>query len=401
MNENIDLTEILKDCPEGTKLYSPLFGDVEFKELDTSKVYPINVKLTSGLIESFTREGKLYDRDYYKDTECILFPSKEQRDWSKFTAPWLKKEMDTIASLEEQSKEEYRLKSSKDEDVRKFMQYIEKQAKAYEFNFPNRSYDIYAFAKDLLVWFEKQGEQEEPQVYETEDGKIITYSETDGYKFVEPKFHKGQWIACNGLNTALIIDIVDDKYEVEFFDGNKGYPHIDYVDRLFHLWTIQDAKDGDILASHECYVVFKEIDRLNIKCYCTYHYLGFKPGLYRDTVQNKNAFFPATKEQCDTFMKAMNNAGYKWNAKTKTLEEIDESKFDPKTLKPFDRVLVRKGSCNYWTCDFFSHIIDGNDIDKYITFKSGYKCCIPYNHETKHLVGTTEEAPEYYRYWEE
>lgn len=147
MNENIDLTEILKDCHKGTKLYSPLFGYVELKEIDTSKVYSVNVKLASGLIESFTREGKLYDRDYYKDTECVLFPSKEQRDWSKFTAPWLKKEKDTI------NKEGYGLKSYKDEDVHKFMQYIEKQL-------PNRSCDKYAFAKDLLVWLEKQGKQE-------------------------------------------------------------------------------------------------------------------------------------------------------------------------------------------------------------------------------------------------
>ena len=184
MNENIDLTEILKDCPKGTKLYSPLFGYVELKEIDTSKVYPVNVKLASGLIESFTREGKLYDRDYYKDTECVLFPSKDQRDWSKFTAPWYKKESDNI------SKEGYGLKSSNDEDVCKFMQYIEKQL-------PNRSCDKYAFAKDLLVWLEKQGEQEEPQVYETEDGEIITYSETDGYKFadkIEPRFKVGDWV---------------------------------------------------------------------------------------------------------------------------------------------------------------------------------------------------------------
>ena len=104
MNENIDLTEILKDCPNGTKLYSPLFGDVELKEIDTSKVYSVNVKLTSGLIESFTREGKLYDRDYYKDTECVLFPSKEQRDWSKFTAPWYKKKRDTINCIKKQCK---------------------------------------------------------------------------------------------------------------------------------------------------------------------------------------------------------------------------------------------------------------------------------------------------------
>lgn len=60
--------------------------------------------------------------------------------------------------LEKQGKEECALKSSKDEDVHKFMQYIEKQAKAYEFNLPNRSYDIYAFAKDILVWLEKQGD---------------------------------------------------------------------------------------------------------------------------------------------------------------------------------------------------------------------------------------------------
>lgn len=64
-----------------------------------------------------------------------------------------------IAWLKKQDKEEHRLQSFKDEDVRKFIQYIEKQAKAYEFNLPNRGYDIYAFVKDLLIWLEKQGEQ--------------------------------------------------------------------------------------------------------------------------------------------------------------------------------------------------------------------------------------------------
>lgn len=66
-----------------------------------------------------------------------------------------------LAWLDKQGKEEYALKSFKDEDVRKFMQYIEKEAKAYEFNLPNRSYDIYAFAKDILYWLEKQGAQKE------------------------------------------------------------------------------------------------------------------------------------------------------------------------------------------------------------------------------------------------
>lgn len=76
-------------------------------------------------------------------------------------------------------------------------------------------------------------------------------------------------------------------------------------------------------------------------------------------------------------------------------------KFDPKTLKPFDEVLVRDYSSGYWKCDFFSSIDDSTSNHKYITVSSAYIFCIPYNDETKHLVGTTEEAPEYYRYWED
>lgn len=126
-----------------------------------------------------------------------------------------------------------------------------------------------------------------------------------------------------------IKNITEKEYTLVGCDGSVITRPIQDVDRLASAFTIQDAKNGDILAAHDCYVVFKEIDGLNIKCYCTYHYLGFKPGLYRDTVQNKNAFLPATKEQHDAMMKAMNDAGYEWNAKTKTLEELIKPKFDP------------------------------------------------------------------------
>lgn len=75
------------------------------------------------------------------------------------------------------------------------------------------------------------------------------------------------------------------------------------------------------------------------------------------------------------------------------------NKFDPKTLKPFDRVLVRY--CNaIWECNIFSHI--SNNIEyPYTCISDTAKYCIPYNDDTKHLVGTTDEAPEYYRYWED
>lgn len=73
-----------------------------------------------------------------------------------------------------------------------------------------------------------------------------------------------------------------------------------------------------------------------------------------------------------------------------------KEKFDPKTLKPFDRVLVRDRDIEHWMCNLFSHIIN----DEYLCIGSCFIYCIPYNDDTKHLVGTTDEAPEYYRYWE-
>ena len=82
MNENIDLTKILKDCPKGTKLYSTIHGEVTLIDgNDTSQHYPISVRLNDKTVEIFTYEGKLLNKF---DGECILFPSREQRDWSKF-----------------------------------------------------------------------------------------------------------------------------------------------------------------------------------------------------------------------------------------------------------------------------------------------------------------------------
>ena len=75
-------------------------------------------------------------------------------------------------------------------------------------------------------------------------------------------------------------------------------------------------------------------------------------------------------------------------------------KFDPKTLCPFDKVLVRDSDGCRWRCAFYSHTRENKEY-KYMTTHLGYKRCIPYNNDTEHLLDTTEEAPEYYRYWED
>ena len=163
MNENIDLTKILKNCPKGWKFYSSAFGEVEFDSMSEYNINPICIRVNANFYPLLNKYGKYHIEN---KGECILFPSKDQRDWSKFTAPWYKAE-----------------------------------------------------------------------------------------------------------------------------------------------------------------------------------------------------------------------------------------KFDPKTLKPFDKVLVRNDFHETWRCDFFSHRYNYNGDYPYITIVKGYTHCIPYNDDTKHLVGTTEEAPEYYRYW--
>lgn len=79
--------------------------------------------------------------------------------------------------------------------------------------------------------------------------------------------------------------------------------------------------------------------------------------------------------------------------------KIKRPKFDPKTLKHFYKVLVRDNDVQNWKCNFYSHYSPKN-MFKFYCIDRRYAYCIPYNSDTKHLVGTTEEAPEYYRYWE-
>ena len=78
-----------------------------------------------------------------------------------------------------------------------------------------------------------------------------------------------------------------------------------------------------------------------------------------------------------------------------------KDKFVPNTLQPFDKVLVRFNDRFIWKCDLFSHIKESDSPYIFHSISGRWWRCVPYNDETKHLVGTSDEAPEYYRYWEE
>ena len=111
-----------------------------------------------------------------------------------------------------------------------------------------------------------------------------------------------------------------------------------------------------------------------------------KEGFYYDNPDTECLLFPS-KEQRD------------WEKSTAPWYK--KEKFNPKKLQPFDKVLARDYLHGKWTCGFFSHTVIFDNVYMYNMGEVLYKMCIPYNDDTKHLVGTTEEAPDYYKYWED
>ena len=118
---------------------------------------------------------------------------------------------------------------------------------------------------------------------------------------------------------------------------------------------------------------------------CTNIYLT-KEGKMEYNYEGECTLFPS-KDQRD------------WSKFVRFWDKPKIKKFDVHTLQPFDKVLVRDGISSEWTCTLFSHII--NNVLFPIYCSGGYfKYCIPYNEDTKHLVGTKENCPEYYKWWE-
>ena len=118
-----------------------------------------------------------------------------------------------------------------------------------------------------------------------------------------------------------------------------------------------------------------------------------------------DATFPIGNIKSDEILLYPSKYQRDWSKFTAPWYKIE--KFDPKTLKPFDKVLIKTDDDIIWTAALFSHIVEiHDDVTRmdYIECVTSYcisTYCIPYNNETKHLLGTEDEAPKYYRYWDD
>ena len=226
---------------------------------------------------------------------------------------------------------------------------------------------------ELVAWFEKQDEQKPCMVQWKGDNlkEVIDFTGKD------KNFEK--WFKSFEEYEKYVHEHND---IFKLFDENGNHYEIPVG-----AWIVK-TPDGYNIASNAV-LKQKSANKIEPK---------FKVGdRIRHKVTNKDDVYEITKVYDDSY----SIAGFNWMIYIKYQDqyELVPNKFDPKTLKPFDKVLVSDEHHTRWRCSFFSHIVDQLHY-KYFTSDSCYKFCIPYNDETKHLVGTNDEVPEYYRYWE-
>ena len=153
---------------------------------------------------------------------------------------------------------------------------------------------------------------------------------------VEPKFKVGNWIT-NGQLTCKVLGITCKSYELHLH--NDDYCHfetdIQSVDKHYHLWTIEDAKDGDVLAwdDSKCIALFKNIydeDSFN-----SHGFVGHCTGTFesRLSYHDIEGTHPANEEQYDLLFKKMKDAGYEWDDKKRELKKIESFPNSAKTGK--------------------------------------------------------------------
>ena len=261
-----------------------------------NEIYPILALVQDGEYElpySFTKNGR-YHRNENIDSSYDLFIEVEEVEETDDYDPY-KATVESIADMAERYSELQSL-----EELRHFYNNVRvKCREAVEYN---------------KKWCEKQGEK-------PADNK--------------PKFQKGDWVIDidkQGVVHQITKAFKDAAkhiyaYNAETYTyGIFGYSYINETVKGLRRWNINDAKDGDVLASREYVVLFKEIDRLNIKCYCSYYFINTPNFCANITLQGKCLFQPATKEQRELLFKKIKEAGYEWNPDKKELKKIGEVK---------------------------------------------------------------------------
>ena len=335
MEAKINIAEILKDKPQKTILYDYLHNiDVEFDNVETTEIETsIWCTRDKGGYNELFGYSKLGTLRGWLDGLQILLPSKEMRDWSKFA--WKKGDMLV----------------SKDRNVHIIFEKFEDDA--YK-NFHGQYY----------LW--------------EEGGSMVNFEEDENYmqtsdfnkankEDAQEYIHKIEEILGGKLNRETL-EI--EKTQPEFKDGDivfmKGIKSELFANCIFILKG--EYKDGDERAFY--YAFYNADDK-------------FTEAEYGNTKVHYS-LRSATDSEKQQLFDALAKKGKTWDAEKKAIVDLK-----PKCeFKPFDKVLSRRCSEDYWVLNFYSHKTDYYHV---CIDGSSNLDCIPYNEETAHLLGTTDE----------
>lgn len=238
-------------------------------------------------------------------------------------------------------------------DYAKWIAWLEKQGKPNPYSGISFDYNGHTWGmcardngvdilldKQLLKHLENQGEQkpaiemksaeESLGVSSEEYNDIVNeclYGESKPADKEEPKFHEGDWIIRNNEYTGIPVQVIEFKgYYRCNLNGEVVTLTSNDVHNNFHLWTIQDAKDGDVLQLGEVTAIFKKyIGQEKCICYCSID----EDGVFEipiedgeDNIYGCTNTTPATKEQRDTLFVKIKEAGYEWFAGLRELRKL-------------------------------------------------------------------------------
>ena len=201
---------------------------------------------------------------------------------------------------------------SKGEKIRKYLLKLAYRCPEDSIDFMNE-----VKKEDVISWLEKQKEY----------SGLIKDEKESQVKIVSPKFKEGDWIV-QGCNILKIRCVGNKYYCFETVGGYTGDMLVSEIDSLYHLWTIEDANDGDVLSSGEMIVIFKHFEEPSYKQHIV-AYIGLDiSGNIQITDDTWSLGIdkakPASKEQRDLLLQKMKEAGYEWDAEKKELKKIEQ-----------------------------------------------------------------------------
>ena len=327
MEQKLNIAKILKDKPRGTKLYSMIHGKCSFEAV-TDEIFKINFCTSKfGLTQSgectLIKFGNMYDGG-----ECIIFPSKEMRDWSKFS--WKKGDVlissdgsievifdkwydDTYTSF-------YCKHYLNSEDKNKIVYYEEFLCTTARYSLEDKD-TVHTYIKTIE---ERLG------------GKLNR--ETLKIEKAQPKFKDGDILSCD-----------EDSYTR-------------HTTLILH-------KDENITESIVSLVRHKKLIRINVP------------------IDNflLSRLYPAREDEKKELFDALAKEGKTWDSEKKQIVDIKKEH----QFKPFEKVLVRDSYDDMWRASFFSHIKE--DDGRYVTTCLTWRFCVPYE-GNEHLLGTTNNV---------